>query len=106
MNDKFRELQDLLLETLRSMNADLEQNSPQFLKDHLVKLESIKEKFIEVDMSIRDNENEFQECSLSRSNISIDGETEKEISERQEFHTEQQVCMKCKIYDIQNCVYT
>lgn len=105
LTEKLHELKDQYNFTLNNLNLSLDNNDVCAIKSNISKLQDIQKQFTEIDKEQKTNEEqlrirEVNSSSGTRSIVSLDFATEKEINERQECHTAQQVALNTQLQDL------
>lgn len=104
--EKLQELKEQYNVTLNNLNTSLDRNDVTSIRDNITKLQEIQQQFTDIDRERKDNEQELRmrevnSTNRTRSNVTFDVITEKEINEQQETHTAQQVALNAELQELQ-----
>lgn len=105
LTEKLQELKDQYNLTLNNLNVSCDRNDVSAIKENIAKLQDIQHQFTEINKEQRDNEQQLRITEVNsfsniRNNTTYDVITEKEINDKQECHTAQQVALNAELQDL------
>lgn len=104
LTEKIQEFKEKYDITLNNINESLQKDDVDGVKDQVTKLHEIQKEFIVLEKEQKESEQELRFGEVNNfttaRNVTFDIVTEREINEKQELHTAQQVALNAELQDL------